>query len=108
MMEQVGWSELPAAVRAAVVALGIVQVAVEVAALVVLAKTPAERVRLSKKWPWVLIILFVNLVGAIVFLAAGRLPAPASGEAGSQGAAGETMARAVDVLYGREEERRGE
>ncbi len=107
-MEQVGWSELPATLRAGIVALGAVQIAVELAALVVLARTPVERVRLGKKWPWVLIILFVNLVGAIVFLAAGRLPAQESGESGSQGASGETMARAVDVLYGREEEPRGE
>lgn len=105
-MEQAGWSELPAAARAGLVALVAVQVAVEAAALVVLARTPADRVRFGKKWPWVLAILFVNLVGAVVFFAAGRLPAPASGEAGSQGASGDTMARAVEVLYGRKEEQR--
>lgn len=107
-MEQVGWSELPTAVRAGILALGAVQLAVEAAALVVLARTPAERIRFGKKWPWVLVILFVNLVGAIVFLAVGRLPAAASEDDGSQSASGETMTRAVDVLYGREEERRGE
>jgi len=105
-MGQVGWSELPAAVRAGIVAFGIVQIAVEVVALVVLAKTPAQRVRFGKKWPWALVILLVNLVGAVVFLAAGRLPAMEAGGDGSPAASGESMARAVEVLYGRQGERR--
>jgi len=88
----------------------LVQIAVEVYALVRLLKTPDEQLVFGKKWPWVLIILFVNLVGAIVFLAAGRLPAPAvdplatsaTGSTGSAAVTGRTGAaeRAADVLYG--------
>jgi len=59
----------------------------------------------------VLIILFINLVGAIVFLAAGRRPAPAvdplaTGAAGSTAGSvavtdrGGAAERAADVLYG--------
>jgi hypothetical protein len=98
-MTQTSWADLPTAVRAAIVVLGAVQIGVEAAALIVLARTPAERIRLGKKWPWVLIILFVNLIGAVVFLAVGRTPEVAAKEPGA-GAAGETMARAAEMLYG--------
>lgn len=105
-MTQVGWMDLPLPLRAAVVVLGAVQIAVEVVALVALARTPVDRVRFGKKWPWVLVILLVNLVGAIVFLAVGRLPVADAADAGPPAASGESMARAVEVLYGREEKRR--
>jgi len=89
----------------------LVQIAVEVYALVRLFKTPDEQLVFGKKLPWVFIILFVNLVGAIVFLAAGRLPAPAVDPlaAGASGLPSGTPAvagrigaadRAADVLYG--------
>lgn len=98
-MTHIAWADIPAAVRVAIVMLGVVQIAVEVTALIVLARTPVERVRLRRKWPWVLIILFVNLVGAIMFLAAGRIPERATVEPRTD-AAGETMSRAVEMLYG--------
>jgi hypothetical protein len=98
-MTGTSWADLPTAVRAAIVALGAVQLSVQAAALVVLARTPVERVRFGKKWPWALIILLVNLVGAVVFLAVGRTPEVAQEEPGA-GAAGETMARAAEMLYG--------
>lgn len=98
-MNAIAWSDIPPAARAAIVALAAVQVGVEVVALVVLARTPVERVRLGKKWPWVLIILFVNLVGAVVFLAAGRMPAPGAEEPAAA-ASTESMARAAELLYG--------
>ncbi|HSQ22203.1 MAG TPA: PLD nuclease N-terminal domain-containing protein, partial [Coriobacteriia bacterium] len=73
--------------------------------------TPDERLQFGKKWPWVLIILFVNLVGAIVFLVAGRTPEaaadPLAGARTGEATAGEPPAppadratRAADVLYG--------
>ena len=89
----------------------LVQIAIEIYALVQLLKTPDERLMFGKKWPWVLIILFVNLVGAVVFLAAGRLPTPAIDPlaTGGVGASGSPSAvrdrtgaaeRAAKVLYG--------
>ena len=80
-----------------------IQLAVEIYALVVLFRTPEERVVFQKRWPWVLIILFVNPIGAIVFLAAGRTePAvsdPLTGR-GKDAPPASRADRAVDVLYG--------
>ncbi len=94
---------LPTPVLVALGALAAVQIGVEVWALVVLVRTPAERLVFGRKWPWVLIILLVNLVGAIVFLAAGRIQSavrdPLAPEAGAAEAAGRAE-RAVEALYG--------
>lgn len=102
---------LPTWLLGAIGVLVVVQIAVEVYALVRLLKTPDEQLVFGKKWPWVLIIVFINLVGAIVFLAAGRQPAPAvdplgAGTVGSPaGSAAVTdrigaAERAANVLYG--------
>lgn len=113
-----GFSELldlPGWLLAALGVLVVVQLVVEVYALVRLLRTPDEQLLFGKKWPWVLIILLVNLVGAIVFLVAGRQPAPAvdplaRGEAGAPGGTSPgapavtdragAAERATDVLYG--------
>lgn len=103
MDPNVALGDLPVWVWAAIGLLGLVQVAVEITALVVLVRTPVERLVLGKKWPWVLLILFVNLVGAIVFLAAGRKPAPAVDSMAMQvppAGAGQTGADLADTLYG--------
>lgn len=44
--------------------------------LVVLARTPGDRLVFGRKWPWGLAIVFVNTIGTILFLALGRRPAP--------------------------------
>ncbi len=108
MGTQIAWGDIPAGLQIGLIALAVVQIGVEVFALVKLFKTPDEQLLLGKKWPWVIIILFVNLVGAIVFLAAGRKPAPAVdplSAAAAEGApaAGDRAARAADVLYGAKE-----
>lgn len=110
------------------VALGlliVVQLALEIYALVKLFRTPDERLVFGSKLPWVFIILLVNLVGAIAFLVAGTKPdqvadplrsaapvptpdpsmvlpgAPTDSPAGPDRPS--AAARAADVLYGREE-----
>lgn len=77
----------------------VVQLTVEIWALVDLYRRPADRVVLGKKWVWVLIILFVNLVGAIVYFAVGRVPAPAA-EVTPDTPTSDRAARAADALYG--------
>lgn len=57
------------------IALG-VQLLLAVIGLVVLARTPRERVQFGRKWPWALIIVFINTIGTILFLTIGRRPAP--------------------------------
>ena len=78
-----------------------VQVLFAVIGLIMLARTPVERVAFGRKWPWVLIIVFVNTIGAILFLAIGRRPAPVADVPTS----GSTDAsRAVRDLYGGEQQ----
>jgi Phospholipase_D-nuclease N-terminal len=84
----------------------IVQLALQLYALADLARR--DRVRGDRKWAWVLVIAFGNLVGAIVYLAVGRPSAevdiPAGGSAAST-AGGEAARRAVDALYGSRDQR---
>jgi hypothetical protein len=98
---------LPTWLLAVIGVLLVVQIAVEVFALVQLFRTSDERLVFGKKWPWVLIIVMVNLVGAIVFLAAGRKPEaavdPLSAASGAPAVPGDRASRAADVLYGSEE-----
>ncbi len=103
MNANVQLTDLPGWAIALLVVAALVQLGVEVYALVRLAKTPDERLVFGKKWPWVLIILFVNLIGAIVFLAAGTTPAPAADPLAPRPDSPDTAeraSRAVDALYG--------
>lgn len=81
-----------------------VQLALDIWALIVLLRTSDDRLVFGKKWPWLLIILLVNTIGAIVFLAAGRTAAPVSEGAGvgavPEAPAGDRAANAADLLYG--------
>jgi len=85
----------------------VVQLAVQVWALVDLARRP--RVRFDKKWIWALIIIFLgnSFIGPIVYAAVGR---NVTGEAAVEGGISaprdeETTRRAVDSLYGSDEPR---
>ena len=94
---------LPGWALAALGVVAVVQLALAIYALVVLFRTPEERLLMGKRWPWVLIIAFVNFVGAIVFLAAGRKPAPADDPLSGgphASAVGDRAGRAAEVLYG--------
>ena len=102
-MNNVALNEIPSGLLIPLAVLAVVQIGVEIFALIKLFRTPDDMLVFGKKWPWVLIILFVNLVGAIVFLAAGRKPALAEDPQRTNGAGelpGDRAARAADVLYG--------
>lgn len=60
--------------RVFVGALLVVQIGLAIAALIVLLRTSRERLRLLPVWGWALVILFISIIGPIVFLAAGRGP----------------------------------
>ena len=79
----------------------VVQLALQLYALADLARR--DRVRGERKWVWVIVIAFGNLVGAIVYLAIGRAPPevdiPAGGSAATT-AGSDAARRAVDALYG--------
>ncbi len=72
---------LPPAALVALGALAVLQIALDVIALVDLYKRPTERLTIANKWIWVAIILFISTIGAIVYLAAGRKSAPAADSA---------------------------
>jgi hypothetical protein len=69
-------------------------------ALVVLVRTPSERVTIGgRKWVWALIIIVINLIGPILFLFLGRKPVAAV-EPKSVTPAASRATAAADTLYG--------
>ena len=91
-----------------IVVAGLIQILLQVAALVSLYRAPA--VVFGNKWVWVAIIIIGGLMGALVYFIIGRQPAPAkepaAGDNAARGAAAEERSRsAVDLLYGDKEER---
>lgn len=94
-------SDMPTWALVALVTYGVFQIGFEIYALIEMFKTPEDRLVFGKRWPWVLIILFINLIGAVVFLVAGRKPVIAADQPGAQSLPDVNRARrATDVLYG--------
>jgi hypothetical protein len=95
---------LPTAAIVVVVVLGAVQFALFIWALIDLIRRP--RPALLPRWAWLVIIILVEFLGSIVYLAVGRgeppvTDAPPGGGIGSAGELDESRAqRAVDMLYG--------
>lgn len=89
---------LPTAVLVAIGALVIVQLSLQVFAIVDLVRCPTERLTLPK-WAWAAIIVLGEILGPIIYLVAGRKPAPAVDAAPSAPAASRAT-DAADVLYG--------
>lgn len=91
--------DLPTGLLVAVAVLILVQLALQIAALISLVRMPTERVSLGgRKWAWAIIIIFGEIVGPIVYFAAGRLPAPTHESFVRPESA--SAAEAADVLYG--------
>lgn len=92
-------ASLPTGFLVVLIVLGLVQLTLDVVALVDLVRRPVDRVALGNKWVWVAIILLVNLLGAILYLVVGRKPAqavPVQPAARPAPAAGSI----ADALYG--------
>ena len=90
---------LPTGFVVVLVVLGLVQLTLDVVALVDLARRPVDRVALGSKWVWVAIVLLVNLLGAILYLTVGRKPAPVT-DVPSPGPASLRPGDVADSLYG--------
>ncbi|MGH7713336.1 MAG: PLD nuclease N-terminal domain-containing protein [Gemmatimonadaceae bacterium] len=94
---------LPTPVLVALIALGVVQLTLQIVALVDLARR--QIVAGGRKWVWVVVTVLGGLIGALAYLAVGRT-APRFGadepQAGNEGA----RRRALDTLYGPERPRR--
>lgn len=77
----------------------VVQLVLQVTALVMLIRTPGERVSIGgRKWVWVLIIVLGEWLGAILWFILGRTQAPV--DVAAPAAAPGTHAAAADTLYG--------
>lgn len=89
---------LPAAAVVGIAVLIVVQLALQVTALVQLVRTPAARVTVGgRKWVWALIIVLGEIAGAIVWFIVGRKPASVEVSAGASDA--DRARRVADALY---------
>lgn len=89
---------LPTGALIALGAIVVLQLALQVYALVDVARKPQEQLS-APKWIWVVVILLGELIGAIVYLVIGRKPAQAQ-DTRAEKAAGDRAEQAADVLYG--------
>ncbi len=92
------YGSIPAPILIIVVVLALLEIGLAIFALVDLYRRPTDRVALANKWIWVAIILLVNLVGPIVYLAIARKPAIQS--EGAAAPSPNRMEQVVDSLYG--------
>lgn len=97
---------LPAGVVTMLVVLLAVQMVLMVAALIVMFQTPEERLIFGKRWVWVLIVVFGEIVGSIAFFAFARKPQvviepmTAGPSPDAPPAARPDAERVADMLYG--------
>jgi hypothetical protein len=83
----------------------VVQLVLDVIALVDLYKRPVAQVALGNKWIWVAIIVLVNTIGAILYLVVGRKAALVT-EVRPAAPAAERSSDAADLLYGKSADRK--
>jgi len=90
---------LPTPALIALIVFAVVQVSVELYAIIDIIKRPADRIVGEKKWVWIVLVLFVNLIGGIIYLLVGRKPAEVV-ETQASNATPDVARDAVDTLYG--------
>lgn len=96
-------SELPAGAWVALGLLLVVQLSLQVAALVRVFRLPENRVRLGNRWIWVAVTLLVNTLGPIVTLIFVALPeTPDEGDSAHPRTEG--LVDVADMLYGAADE----
>jgi hypothetical protein len=85
------------------VVLGVIalaEIALDVIALVDLYRRPVAQVTFGNKWVWVILIILINLIGSILYLAIGR-HRPPQADAGAQPTGRRAdPASVADALYG--------
>ncbi|HPD06293.1 MAG TPA: hypothetical protein PLC08_00200 [Candidatus Bipolaricaulis sp.] len=80
--------------------LALIQLGLQVFALVTALRTPADRLLTGQRWVWIVVIA-LGLVGAIVFLAVARRPVPEPDSVNTTPDLDKDKARrAADLLYG--------
>ncbi len=92
---------LSAGLLIALGALGLVNLGLMATALVSLFTRPIEAVRLHRRWLWAIVIVLVDWIGPLLYLAVGRIDAPLPDDTGAADVpAAERARRAVELLYG--------
>jgi uncharacterized membrane protein len=69
-------SDLSPALLVVLAVIALLELALDIVALVHLYRTPGDQVVGGNKWIWVVIILVINLIGPVLYLAIGHKPAP--------------------------------
>lgn len=92
-------ADLPTGALVAIGVFAVVQLVLDVIAIVDLVRRPVDRVTGGNKWLWVAVILLVNTIGAILYLAIGRKAAPAA-DVAAPPVPGAGTASIADALYG--------
>jgi len=96
-MDQI--TALPTWMIATLVVVAVAQIALEVYAIVDIIKRPKDRITGDNKVLWILLVVFVNLIGAIIYLVVGRKP-EAVADSKPVDTAPEVSRNAVETLYG--------
>jgi hypothetical protein len=91
---------LPVGVQVVLALLVAVTLTLDVVALVDLYRRPAGLLTFGNKWMWLVLILFLNLLGPILYLVAGRRPAPHAGGPLPARRNPHAAADAAEKLYG--------
>jgi hypothetical protein len=89
---------IPTGAMVALVALGLVELALVVFCVIDIVRRPA--VLGERKWIWIVIVLLFNLIGSIIYLAIGRAQPPPPEPRAEAGATAGRVAAAADILYG--------
>ena len=97
-------SAIPVWVVVVLVVLSLAQITLDVVAFLDLYRRPSEQVVFGNKWIWVAIVLLVNTVGPILYLAVGRKPPPVAHDAAAPPSPPVRAEDIADVLYGRRKE----
>jgi hypothetical protein len=84
--------------------LAVVQITLDVIALLDLYRRPTAQVLFGNKWIWVAIALLVNTVGPILYLVAGRKPAAIAENAAPSTSRPVRTEDIADALYGPRDE----
>lgn len=96
-MDNNNLSTLPVAVVVILAIVIVIQIILVITALRDLYKRPVNQIVFTNKWIWVAIIFFANLLGPILYLAAGRKPTALSGSVTPPPI---DATKVADILYG--------
>lgn len=90
---------LPAWLLIVLGVIALAEVALDIVALVDLYRRPVAQVTFGLKWVWVILIVLVNLIGAVLYLAIGR-HRPPQADVGQPSTQRPDAAGIADALYG--------